>query len=65
MSSWLQHLASSTRDALSWIPGWALILVLVAGFALLIRRALRTRHLPTSPDTEPVLVEEHPRDQQR
>lgn len=63
LSSWLQHLASLTRDALSWVPSWVLAVVLVAGFALLIRRALRTRRRSPLPDTEPALVEEHHRDQ--
>jgi cytochrome c-type biogenesis protein len=61
LSSWLQHVASVTRDALSWIPGWGLALILVAGFALLIRRAIRRPSTP--PNTEPALVEEHHRDQ--
>jgi cytochrome c biogenesis protein CcdA len=63
VSSWLQHLASVTRDALSWLPGWVLTLVLVAGLALLIRRAVRNRRPMPSPDSEPALVEERGRDQ--
>lgn len=43
VSAWLQHLASVTVNALSWIPGWALALVLALGAALVIRRALRTK----------------------
>ncbi|SFP05343.1 Cytochrome c biogenesis protein CcdA [Amycolatopsis arida] len=43
LSAWLQHLSSVTVDALSWIPGWALALILAAGFALLLRRATREK----------------------
>jgi TRAP-type C4-dicarboxylate transport system permease small subunit len=61
LSSWLQHLASVVRDALSWLPGWVLALVLASGFALLIRRARRTRR----PVTEPATLEEHAREQRQ
>jgi len=43
VSAWLQHLSSITVNALSWLPGWALALVLALGLALLIRRILRTK----------------------
>ncbi|HEY3708826.1 MAG TPA: cytochrome c biogenesis CcdA family protein [Amycolatopsis sp.] len=50
LSAWLQHVSSIAAGTLSWIPGWALLLVLLAGFALLLRRT-RRRALPTDPDT--------------
>ncbi|MGH3434779.1 MAG: cytochrome c biogenesis CcdA family protein [Thermocrispum sp.] len=43
VSAWLQHVSAHIRHALSWLPGWALALLLLAGAALLIRRAIRTR----------------------
>ncbi|WP_116051465.1 cytochrome c biogenesis CcdA family protein [Amycolatopsis palatopharyngis] len=43
LSAWLQHLSSVTVNALSWIPGWALALILVLSFALLLRRAMRSK----------------------
>src|SRR5882757_10461679 len=42
LSAWLQHISSVALIALSWIPGWVLLAVLLVGLALLIRRALRT-----------------------
>jgi hypothetical protein len=42
LSAWLQHLSSVALGALSWIPGWVLLAVLLAGLVVLIRRALRT-----------------------
>jgi hypothetical protein len=46
MSGWLQHISASTLDALSWLPGWAVIAVLAGTFAILIGRALRPRSSP-------------------
>ncbi|SFB62657.1 Cytochrome c biogenesis protein CcdA [Amycolatopsis marina] len=43
LSAWLQHLSSVTVNALSWIPGWALALILVLSFAVLLRRAMRSK----------------------
>ncbi|MGH3520335.1 MAG: cytochrome c biogenesis CcdA family protein [Haloechinothrix sp.] len=48
--AWLQHIASRVGDAVAWIPGWAFGLLLLAGFALLLRRALRTRTDTNPPD---------------
>lgn len=47
-SAWLRHVSTVTVDALSWLPGWALALMLVVGLTLLLRRPLRTRitHIP-------------------
>lgn len=42
VSGWLQHVSAVIRDALSWLPGWVLALLLLAGLALLIRRVIRT-----------------------
>ncbi len=41
-SAWLQHISARIRDALSWLPGWAIALLLAVGFLLLLRRAIRT-----------------------
>lgn len=49
----LQHYGQVLTDALSWIPGWAAILVLVAALALLGRRALRQ----IRPSSEPEIAE--------
>ncbi len=46
-SVWLQHTASVIGDALSWLPGWAIALLLLFGFGLVVRRALHAR--PASP----------------
>jgi cytochrome c-type biogenesis protein len=72
VSAWLQHLSAITVNALAWLPGWALALALALGFALLIRRALRTKStthgesaVAAQPDTAPIhtTVEEHFREQ--
>jgi cytochrome c-type biogenesis protein len=39
----LQHIASQATKALAWLPGWAVVLTVLAGLALLVRHALRTR----------------------
>ena len=59
LSAWLQHISSVALGALAWIPGWALLLVLLVGFALLTRRARRTKSAQI-----PVTVEENRRDQE-
>ncbi|MBV6761430.1 hypothetical protein [Rhodococcus opacus] len=43
LSGVLQHASSVAVDALSFLPGWVLALVLVAGFGLLVWRATRPR----------------------
>lgn len=48
VSAWLQHVASLITDALSWLPGWAIATLLLAGATLLARRALRTRATATA-----------------
>ena len=58
LSAWLQHVSSLALTALSWIPGWALALALLIGFALLIRRAVRT-----GPRPEKATLEENRVDQ--
>jgi cytochrome c-type biogenesis protein len=40
-SAWLQHASTVLADTLGWVPGWAVATVLVAGLAVLLRRALR------------------------
>jgi cytochrome c-type biogenesis protein len=45
LSAWLQHISSVALDALSWVPGWVLVALLLLGLAALIRRAL---HAPAA-----------------
>lgn len=42
LSAWLQHVSSVAVQALSWFPGWAVLVVILGGLVLLVRRALRT-----------------------
>ncbi len=53
VSAWLQHISSVALNALSFIPGWAVAAVVLVGFALLIRRALRTRSTPAASAPHP------------
>lgn len=46
----LQHFASVTTRALSWLPGWAVALAVAATVALLIRRARRSHTAPADSD---------------
>ncbi|WP_102143057.1 cytochrome c biogenesis protein CcdA [Mycobacterium hubeiense] len=46
LSGWLQHLSAATLRALSWLPGWAVIAVLAAVFAVLIGRSMRRASSP-------------------
>ena len=48
LSGWLQHLSAVTLHAVSWLPGWALLAILAAGFAVLIGRVIRRRPSRTS-----------------
>lgn len=41
LGAWLAHLASTTGQALSFVPGWVVAVVLAVGVALVIRRAVR------------------------
>jgi cytochrome c-type biogenesis protein len=52
LGAWLQHVSSVIVGTLSWLPGWLVATVLVAGFAFLLRRALRARPLPPRTDRE-------------
>jgi cytochrome c biogenesis protein CcdA len=77
LSAWLQHISSVALHALSWIPGWVLLVVLLLGLALLIRRTMRTRAIPaatgtpsccedeTAPAPNPDIVEENRREQEQ
>ncbi|MDQ2708692.1 MAG: cytochrome c biogenesis protein CcdA, partial [Actinomycetota bacterium] len=53
----LQHLATRAAEALSWLPGWAVVVVLLVGLIALVHRA---RHTPPpnagSPD-QPVAAD--------
>lgn len=53
LSAWLQHISSVALNALSFIPGWAVAAVVLLGFALLIRRARRTRATPAASTPHP------------
>lgn len=51
VSGWLQHLNATSVHALSWLPGWVVIAVLAAVFAVAIGRAIRsTATLPPGGD---------------
>lgn len=50
--AWLQHLATVTAQALAWIPGWAVALVLLAGMFAVLRRAMRQARADSPPDAE-------------
>ncbi|MFJ8819630.1 cytochrome c biogenesis CcdA family protein [Amycolatopsis thermoflava] len=64
LSAWLQHVSSIGVTALSWVPGWVIGAVLIAGFAWLLWRAFRARHTDSQPNHPvPTTVEESRRDQ--
>jgi cytochrome c-type biogenesis protein len=48
LSAWLQHVSSVALQSLSWLPGWAVLVVFLGGLGLLLRRALRTATTPAS-----------------
>lgn len=50
VSSELQHYGRIVTDALSWIPGWATALLLIAAVAILARRAWSELLGPSEPD---------------
>lgn len=53
LSGWLQHIAAVTVAALSFVPGWAVAVLLVIVFAALLRRATRRQGAdPKIPDQE-------------
>jgi cytochrome c-type biogenesis protein len=54
LSAQLQHYGSVTTKALTWIPGWVVALLVIAGIALLVRRARRS----LEPDATHVRAEE-------
>lgn len=49
-AAWLQHMSTVIAQTLTWIPGWAVAVVLLAGLVALVRRALRTSAEPSPPD---------------
>jgi cytochrome c-type biogenesis protein len=53
LSAWLQHLSATVAHALSWLPGWALLVLLTAIAAALIGRALRRSRTPSAPGANP------------
>ncbi|MEU0467059.1 cytochrome c biogenesis CcdA family protein [Amycolatopsis sp. NPDC006131] len=64
LSAWLQHVSSVAVTALSWVPGWVIGAVLIAGFAWLLRRAIRARRTDSRPNHPvPATVEESRRGQ--
>jgi cytochrome c biogenesis protein CcdA len=48
LSAWLQHISSVASQSMSWLPGWALLVVISGGLVLLLRRALRIPATPAS-----------------
>lgn len=68
-AAWLQHVAAVTTDALAWLPGWAVLLLLALGGVLLareIRRAQRASSTidPSAPEpASQTSIEESTRDQ--
>jgi hypothetical protein len=54
MTAWLQHASSVTARALSWLPGWAVLLVLAGLAAALAALAMRARRRAAGldPDVE-------------
>jgi cytochrome c biogenesis protein CcdA len=61
LSAWLQHASTVILRALSWLPGWLVLVALILGFGLLIRRALRARRTATVEQE----AQEHYRDQRQ
>ncbi len=53
MTAWLQHASSVTARALSWLPGWAVLLVLAGLAAALAVLAVRARRRAADTDTGP------------
>ncbi len=49
LTAWLQHASSVTARALSWLPGWAVILILAALAAALAWQARRSRRRARDP----------------
>jgi len=53
MTAFLQHASSVTARALSWLPGWAVLLVLAGLAAALAALAVRARRRAADTDTGP------------
>jgi hypothetical protein len=49
LDAWLQHVSSVTGHALSWLPGWAVLLVLATLAAALAAQARRSRRRAADP----------------
>jgi len=52
MTAFLQHASSVTAKALSWLPGWAVLLVLAAIVAALAWVVVRARRRHGEPDAD-------------
>lgn len=52
MTAWLQHASSVTARALSWLPGWAVLLVLAGLAAALTTLAMRARRRAAGLDAD-------------
>lgn len=50
VSAWLQHAAAVIARALAWLPGWAVLLLLVLGGVLLTREIRRARRASSAVD---------------
>jgi len=60
VSAWLQHVATLTAHTLSWIPGWAVALVLLTGAAAIVMGALTKRSTRASDAPHPDLEQRNP-----
>jgi cytochrome c-type biogenesis protein len=52
LSGWLQHVAAAATNALSFVPGWAAGLVLLAGFGLAILSVVRGKSVAAWKDLD-------------
>lgn len=52
LSGWLQHVAAVTTDELSFVPGWAAGLVLIAGFSVAIASIVRSASVAARKDSD-------------
>jgi cytochrome c-type biogenesis protein len=50
LSAWLQHLSASVLHALSWLPGWVVVALLIVAFAALFGRAVRAARKRQPPE---------------
>jgi cytochrome c-type biogenesis protein len=51
LSAWLQHLAADATSALSFVPGWALVLLLLTGLSLAVTSTLHRKSVAARKDS--------------